>query len=522
MSNPDSTALANQQTQHLKKTLGRFDIVFLVLSAVLSIEILAQTASYGGETFTWTLVLAVFFLIPYAVIFAETGSAFTGEGGAYIWVRNAFGRPAGALASILSWITQPVWVGGSMAFLAVATWSTYVTPIDSGSVVDYVFKLGFIWITVLAAVLSLSRAKWLPTLGGVLKLVFLGFFLLTTIVYAIENGVAGISLGGFAPSWLGFLGLVPLLLFGYLGFEATNSASDEMKDPKKDVPAAIARSGGVAAACYLLPVLAVLLVVPHEEISGIGNLLEAVKIVFSVYGPAADTMLVIAAVLFVAILLAQGAAWMIISDRMQGLTAADGAFFGGFFGVFHPGLGTPVRVNLLSGTVATVFMVAAMALSGTSAALFGVVLSIAISTFLLSYLLILPAAVRLRRTRPDVERPFRAPVGNAGFTALGALCTAWVLLGSWVAVFPGTLEALLGVSYDFGTIWNVDRGPFEILTIGTLLVLGGLCLLGYLRGASVRAQQPAPPEGASDSIVGESAQHAACVAETRPLTPDER
>src|SRR5699024_1598982 len=162
-------------------------------------------------------------LAPYALIFAETGSTFTGEGGAYLWVRNAFGRPAGALASILSWITQPVWVGGSMSFLAVATWSTYVTPIESGSVADYVFKLAFIWITVLAAVLSLSKAKWLPTLGGVLKLVFLGFFLVTTIIYASENGISGVGFGSFAPSWLGFLGLVPLLLFGYLGFEATNS-----------------------------------------------------------------------------------------------------------------------------------------------------------------------------------------------------------------------------------------------------------------------------------------------------------
>lgn len=499
MSNSDSTPLADQQTRHLKKTLGRFDIVFLVLSAVLSIEILAQTASYGGETFTWTLVLAVLFLVPYALIFAETGSAFTGEGGAYIWVRNAFGRPAGALASILSWITQPVWVGGSMAFLVTATWSNYVTPIHSGSVVDYVFKLAFIWLTVLAAVLSLSKAKWLPTLGGVLKLVFLGFFLVTTIVYAFENGVSGVSPGGFAPSWLGFFGLVPLLLFGYLGFEATNSASDEMKDPKKDIPASIARSGGVAAACYLLPVLAVLVVVPEGKVTGVGGLLDAVRIVFSVYGPAAPVMVVIAAVLFVGILLAQGAAWMIISDRMQGLTAADGSFFGGFFGVFHRGLGTPVRVNLLSGSVATVFMVAAMQLTGTSSALFNVVLTIAISTFLLSYLLIVPAAMKLRSSRPDVERPFRAPVGNMGFKALGVLCTAWVLLGSWVAVFPGTLEALLGLKYDFWKTWHVGRLPFELLTIGTLVVLGALCLVGYLRGAKVRAHKPATTAPESES-----------------------
>ena len=96
---------------------------------------------------------------------------------------------------------------------------------------------------------------------------------------------------------------------------------------------------------------------------------------------------------------------MIISDRMQAMAAADGSFFGGFFGRFHPKLGTPIRVNTLSGVVATLFMLAAMQLSGTSSALFGVVLTIAISTFLLSYLLAIPAAVRLRSKYPLADRP---------------------------------------------------------------------------------------------------------------------
>src|SRR5699024_38322 len=166
-----STAFASEQTKVLKKTLGGFDILFLALSAVLSIEILAETASFGGETFTWTLILAILFLTPYALIFAETGSSFVGQGGPYLWVRDAFGRPAGAIASLFSWVTQPVWVGGSMTFLAVTTWSTYISPISSGSPFDYVFKIVFIWLTVLSAILSLRYAKWLPTLGGVLKLI---------------------------------------------------------------------------------------------------------------------------------------------------------------------------------------------------------------------------------------------------------------------------------------------------------------------------------------------------------------
>ncbi len=79
MSDNTPTALADEQTRHLKKSLGRFDIVFLIVAAVVSVEVLGQVSTFGAETFTWALVLAVFFLLPYGLIFAEIGSTFTGE-----------------------------------------------------------------------------------------------------------------------------------------------------------------------------------------------------------------------------------------------------------------------------------------------------------------------------------------------------------------------------------------------------------------------------------------------------------
>jgi amino acid transporter len=425
--------------------------------------------------------------VPYGLIFAETGAAFSEEGGAYTWVRDAFGRPAGAVASILTWITQPVWVGGSMAFLAAETVSAYLTPLEHGSFGDYLFKIVFIWMTLLAAIVSLRKGKWLPTSGAILKVGLLAFFVLTTVLYAAQNGIVTISAGDFSPSLVGLFGSVPILLFAYLGFESSNSAAGEMQNPARDVPISLFRSCAVAAGCYLLPIMAILLVVPAKDITGIGGLLDAVGTVYSVYGGAADAMLTLTALVFVYILMSQGAAWMIISDRMQAMTAADGAFFGGYFGHFHQGLGTPVRVNFLSGVVSTTFMLVAMQVTGSGASIFGVVLTISISTFLLSYLLIIPAAIRLRTRYPDHPRPFRAPVSDRGFSLLGWLAFTWVLLGSWVAVFPGTLERLFGEEYPFKDIWGVSQPTFEVFTLGTLAFLLALCLVGYLRGARVRA-----------------------------------
>jgi amino acid transporter len=487
MSDGMQTELAEQQTHRLKRTLGRFDIVALLVAAVVSIETLGQVSGFGAETLTWTVILSVFFLIPYGLIFAETGGAFTDEGGIYVWVRRAFGRAAAAVASLLSWVTQPVWVGGAMAFVATETWTNYVTPLENGSPADYLFKLVFIWLTVTSAIVSLERGKWILTAGAIAKIAFLVFFLGVTIAYGATHGLTALTPGSFTPTVAGLLGLTPLLLFAFLGFESGNSAAGEMKNAGRDVPISVARSAGLAAACYILPIFAILLVVPADEINGIGGLFTAIATVYSVFGTGASAMLTISAVVFCFILMAQGAAWMIISDRMQAMAAADGAFFGGFFGQFHKGLGTPVRVNMLSGIVATLFMVMAMQLSGTSGAIFGVVLTISISTFLLSYLLVIPAVVRLRTLYPNTPRPFRVPVGVRGFRALGALCFAWILLGSWVAIFPGTLEPLFGLEYDFEGVWGVSQGTFEAFTLGTLAVLLGLGLVGYRGGQAIRA-----------------------------------
>ena len=76
-----ATQLAVEQERRLVRTLTRLDTIFLIIAAVIALDVVAQVASFGGETFTWALVLAVLFLVPMALIFAETGAAFTQEGG---------------------------------------------------------------------------------------------------------------------------------------------------------------------------------------------------------------------------------------------------------------------------------------------------------------------------------------------------------------------------------------------------------------------------------------------------------
>jgi glutamate:GABA antiporter len=196
-------------------------------------------------------------------------------------------------------------------------------------------------------------------------------------------------------------------------------------------------------------------------------------------------------------------------ERLADLAAAglgpDEARLGAFhpfFARFNAMVGTPVRVNTMSGTFASVFTVVTVAsFHGGSDAKFVVVLDIAISTTLISYLWIFPAALKLRYTHGHVARPYRVPGGARGMWLASGLVTFWVALGSWVAVFPGTLEKLFGIDYDFHGPWAVSRGTFEALTLGTLAVILLIALVGYATGGNVRRStadlpiaEPAPDE----------------------------
>ncbi|HEY2542805.1 MAG TPA: APC family permease, partial [Gaiellaceae bacterium] len=409
-------------------------------------------------------------------------------------------RLHGGIAAILYWVTNPLWVGGSLAFTAVAAWSANISPIGNSSTGDYVFGLVFIWISIGVAIISLRYGKWIPNLGAVLRAIVLGFFSLTMIIYGAKHGFSHFQ-GHFTPTRAVFFGLVPILLFNYVGFELQNAAAEEMEDPQRDVPLSILRSGITGVLMYVVPVFCILLVLPLKQVTNIGGFIDAVTVAFhGVYGGAAHVLLVIMTLSFIGALITSGAVWMIGSDRIQAVAAYDGAFFP-FFGVFNRRLGTPVRVNMMSGIVSSLFFIVALAaFNGGQNAKFVVVLDIAISTTLLSYLWIFPATLKLRYSHPHVHRPYVHPFGMAGLWTSTVLTTFWIALGSFVAVFPDVLEKLFGVGYSFKDSWSVTRGTFEILTLGTLAVIVLFGLVGYWFGAGVRAdtvEVPLEPAAAS-------------------------
>jgi glutamate:GABA antiporter len=483
-----TTSLALREKRKLVKSLRRFDMLLFLVCAIVGLDTLGQVSTYGAQTFTWVIILAVLFLFPYALVMAELGSAFAQEGGPYEWMKLAWGRFVAGIGAVLYWVTNPLWVGGSLCFIATQAWSTNYFKIGSGTAGDYAFKAIFIWVSIGVAIIALRYGKWIPNFGAIVRFAVLGFFSITILIYAIKNGVHGYAAGDFSPSTAVFIGLVPLLLFNYVGFELQNGAAEEMQNPQRDVPKTVAGSGILGVLLYAIPIFGILAVLPVKKITGIGGFLDAVNATFSVYGGAQTALVKIMTAGFIIALVTSGAVWMIGSDRVQAVAGYDGAF-AGWFGIFNKRLGTPVRVNVMSGIAATIFMIVGVSLNkGSTASTFVVVLYIAISTTLISYIAIFPAVIKLRYSHPDVPRPYRLPGGKPGVWIAGGLCTAFILLASFIAVFPDVIERALGAGYKFQDTWGVSRVRFEAFTLGTLAVIIAFAVIGYWLGRPVREQ----------------------------------
>jgi amino acid transporter len=477
------TADAAVEKAKLQKHFGRADIFFFLVCTLVGVDGLGTLATQGGAGFTWLIVSVLFFAVPSALLLAELGAAYTDEGGPYIWVRLAFGRLAGAVNNFFYWVTNPVWMGGTLVGTAVGGFIVFFNNgNDYGKATMYVIAIVFIWLGVLFAVLSFKIGKWIATIGAIARFLLLGFFSVIVLVYGAKHGFHGIGAGGFKPTYTSFVLLVPLILFSLVGFELPNAAGEEMENPQRDVPAGIRRSVVATALLYGLPVLGILLVLPESQASGLAGFPDAIRQALTVIGGSVSTAsdgtvtshlsgfgealgwsmgALIGIVAFTS-----GLTWIMGSDRTLAVSCYDGAG-PRWFGAFSSRFGTPVRVNVLSGVVSTaVFIAATEITNGNAAKFFNVALALAISTTLISYLAIFPAAWKLRRDRPHHPRPYSAPF----LPLLTIVSIAAILFCVVQILFPGIGDSWFGTDYRPDD-WNQSERGVYLLTEAIPLVI---------------------------------------------------
>jgi amino acid transporter len=262
-----------------------------------------------------------------------------------------------------------------------------------------------------------------------------------------------------------------------------------MENPQKDVPRAVYASGIISFLGYAVPIIGVILLLSSKDLSTVTGFISAYQVaVAGTLGGAAPFFNTIVGAAVVFSLLSAGTTWLMGSDRLMAIGALAGSG-PKQLGYFSERFGTPVVVNVLSGVIATVFMVLAFSItSGNLVAFFAVVLGLVISTTTFSYVLIFPALITLRNKYPNVKRPYMIPGGNLGAWVCVVLAVFWVAAATLFSLWPGL----------FTSTWNGDHAGLSRLNfeLATLLTMAALLVLAVIFWAVGRSHAihtgPAP------------------------------
>src|SRR6266446_1681304 len=436
-----------EEKKKLRKEFNYFDMIFYTVSALIGLDTLGAFSANGEQALTWMVIAAIAFLLPYALLTAEIGSTFTQEGGMYEWCKLAGGRFFAAIGAMLYWISNPLWVGGSLSVAANASiklfWFGSLTYKFGGSsgidaVVEMAIALIFIWGTTWCAIMSLKFGKWLSVFGSYIKLA--------------------------------------ILIFQFVGFELQNGAGEEMHNPQRDVPRAIIRAGIITVIAYAAFLVFILLALPKSQLTNVGGFISAYQSVGTVLGPVATPLGWLVGLALVLSYASSGGTWIIGADRTYAISSLDRTaprLLGRFSGRY----GTPIAVNTMSGIVATITMAVAISITefatsgGQLAALFTVVIGFTISTTTLSYLFIFPTYLILRYKYPNVHRPYRVPGGMVGAWIVTLFPLAFAAIGSYFILIPATI-----------TVSGVDKTTYIVTQFVALGVIFLWAIVFYVWG----------------------------------------
>ncbi|MBO4938346.1 MAG: amino acid permease [Oscillospiraceae bacterium] len=441
------------------------DVILTVICVVFVAEATAPVATLGNSQFFWRLFMIAAFLIPYGLISSELGTAYPGKGGLYDWISLAFpGTRWAARASWWYWLNFPLW----MASLAVMVPDLLCIAfgMEFNIWINLLIQLTFILIVTVITCYPVCDSVIILNICAVIKV---GLALLVGgmgIYHIFRNGcVNDMSFSTFLPSFnLDSLSSISVIIFTMLGFEVVCTFSTDMDNPKKQIPQAIIFGGLIIAGIYLLGGFGIAAVIPASDVDVASGLIEAVMLVS---GQKSGPLIRCVSLLFALTLFGNMISWSLGINNTACYAAEHGDMPTPFTRRWAKN-DMPVGAAFINGIVAALICMLGtiMTLVAPESELFWTFFALNMVLLLMSYLPIFPAFLKLRRTDPDAERPFKISGSHAvlritAYAPMILILTSIVFCAVPLSFDADTLASVLPIT--IGSVVCVGIG--EILTI---------------------------------------------------------
>lgn len=463
------------QNHRLKRTLGAMNLVLLGIGCIIGAGIYVMTgnaaANFAGPAVMLSFVIAFFACVFAGLCYAELASTMPVAGSAYTYSYTTMGE---LFAWVMGWLL--VLEYGVAASTVAAGWS--------GNVVSLLANFGLtippdLTTSLVKAVPGPSGLSFVSSGGfnllgalgilGVTGLLVLGvsesasvnnvivFIKVGVLLLFIAFGIGFINIhnwqpfippseGGFKYGVPGIFRAASVIFFAYVGFEAVSTAAAEAKNPQKDIPVGILGSLAVCTVIYMLVAAVLTGVVPFRQLGVAAPIAFAVDQMGMTWFQILIKVGAVAGLTSVMLILTYG------QTRVFYAMARDG-LLPGYFATLHEKFRTPWIGTIILGIVISI----AAALLPIE--ILGDLVSLGTAT---AFAIVCISVMHLRKSRPDLERPFTAPFGMV--TPILGIFFALVMIA------PLLLDM-------FQKAGHGDVIPASLL--GGYLLLGALVYAGY-------------------------------------------
>ena len=436
--------------KYKKPKFRLFSAVLATVCIILVGDAVAPTASIGNSQYFWWIIMLIGFFVPYGLISAELGTQYPSEGGLYTWIKKAFGKKWAGRVAWYYWVNFPLWVA-SLADL-VTTYLMQMLGVEMTWPLILAIQVFYIVLVSVLGVLRISQSAWVSNLGAIVKFIFmaglgaLGIYVLITQGSAnpitsftdllpLYNPDGGIDFTG--------LGFVSLIIFNMLGFEVVSTFSNDMTNPKKEIPKAIILGGILIAIFYLLPSFGIGVAIPLEELSTDTGLLDSYSTLLNIIGFSAGlskAIIVIVGGLFIYTLVANISSWSFGVNSVVAYAAEDGTFPKSW--AKRNKNGVPYVVSIWTGIVALIIAVAGILIANFAPEgseitnLFWTFFSLSLVTLLLSYVPMFIAFLKLHKKGPQVKNGYWISGGKVKIALYGIVPFILLLIALFFTLFP--------------------------------------------------------------------------------------
>lgn len=402
--------------QNTNKGLSIFTLAMINVAAVVSLRGLPAEAEYGLSSIFYYVFAAICFLIPVSLVSAEMATGWPQKGGVFRWVGEAFSPSWGFLAIFLQWLQNSIWFPTVLTFAAVSI--AFMGPnqsddlhLSANNMYTLAIVLGVYWAATFANFLGVkvsgAISKWGALLGTLVPgaiIIILGF------AYVLTGGEIQMPLHeqDLIPDLSNFNNLnlaVSIFLF-YAGMEMSAVHIKEVNNPQKDYPKAIFIAAAITVTLFILGTLALGFIIPQSQINLTQSLLVGYNDLFAYFGMAWLGQIM---AFFLALGVFAGVSTWVAGPSKGLLAVGKAGYLPTWFQKTNTN-GIQVNILLVQAFIVTALSVMFVLLPSVQSA-YQILSALTVALYLVMYILMFAAFLKLRAAKPNVTRSFVAPFG---------------------------------------------------------------------------------------------------------------